>query len=151
MLCIPHVDGQRRFASCPSREHDRNLPEMQVFHSKFRSCSRDAEQLQKIKKSTCILSRLVLYLTSRLTRPVGQGVKTPPSHGGNTGSIPVLAVNETLRRFPGGFCFMSAYIRNAKRSERTDFVTVMPEKGVSIKCPGKTIHTMPPAFRFSRD
>ena len=26
-------------------------------------------------------------------RPVGQGVKTPPSHGGNTGSIPVLAIN----------------------------------------------------------
>ena len=26
------------------------------------------------------------------TRFVGQAVKTPPSHGGNTGSIPVLAV-----------------------------------------------------------
>lgn len=26
------------------------------------------------------------------TRFVGQAVKTPPSHGGNTGSIPVLAI-----------------------------------------------------------
>ena len=32
--------------------------------------------------------------------PVGQGVKTSPSHGENTGSIPVLAAknSETLRR-----------------------------------------------------
>ena len=28
-------------------------------------------------------------------RPVGQGVKTSPSHGENTGSIPVLAANNS--------------------------------------------------------
>ena len=29
MLCIPHVGGQRRFASCPPHGHDQNSPEMQ--------------------------------------------------------------------------------------------------------------------------
>ena len=45
MLCIPHVRGQRRFASCPPHERERNSPEMQAFHSEFRSRSWGAEQL----------------------------------------------------------------------------------------------------------
>ena len=30
--------------------------------------------------------------------PVGQGVKTPPSHGGNRGSIPLLAAKDCYLR-----------------------------------------------------
>ena len=38
-----------------------------------------------------VLSFAILSKSSR-TRPIGQAVKTPPSHGGNRGSIPLLAV-----------------------------------------------------------
>ena len=47
--------------------------------------------LKKIKKSACNLPESKIYYASRLTRPVGQGVKTSPSHGENTSSILVLA------------------------------------------------------------
>ena len=46
---------------------------------------------KKNKKSACILIKSRIYYASRLTRPVGQGVKTSPSHGENTSSILVLA------------------------------------------------------------
>jgi len=43
MLRIPHVGGQRRFASCPPWERKRNSPEMQAFHLGFRLRSRGAD------------------------------------------------------------------------------------------------------------
>ncbi len=37
--------------------------------------------------------------------PIGQAVKTPPSHGGNRGSIPLLAIVDTgVQRCSGIFC-----------------------------------------------
>ena len=54
--------------------------------------------LKKLKKVLAFLKRLVYTKQvgceqnrRRAVRPVGQGVKTSPSHGENTGSIPVLA------------------------------------------------------------
>jgi hypothetical protein len=50
-----------------------------------------------------------------LTRLIGQAVKTPPSHGGNRGSIPLSAVSsfeepnpeEVLKQFVSMlFCFV---------------------------------------------
>ena len=52
--------------------------------------------------------------------PVGQGVKTSPSHGENTGSIPVLAAknSENLRRddqnFDSGHFFFGFYSESLK-------------------------------------
>ena len=40
-----------------------------------------------------------------MIRPVGQGVKTPPSHGGNTGSIPVLAAESAIKQIGCTFSF----------------------------------------------
>ena len=40
----------------------------------------------------------MLYYKSKTKRPVGQAVKTPPSHGGNMGSIPVRVTNEKKDR-----------------------------------------------------
>ena len=43
---------------------------------------------------------------------IGQGVKTPPSHGGNRGSIPLLAVGKLLGT-PGSFFVLCGYALNA--------------------------------------
>ena len=43
-----------------------------------------------------------------LIRPVGQGVKTPPSHGGNRGSIPLQAM-KNFRWISEVFCFTREY------------------------------------------
>ena len=37
-----------------------------------------------------------LTLRSKFTWPVGQAVKTPPFHGGNTGSNPVRVMEDTF-------------------------------------------------------
>ena len=63
-------------------------PQTRLFPGFFRSFS---NFLKKIKKSACNLPESKIYYASRLTRPVGQGVKTSPSHGENTSSILVLA------------------------------------------------------------
>ena len=47
--------------------------------------------------------KILMYTTKVLRREqkiklrwlIGQGVKTPPSHGGNRGSIPLLAAKDT--------------------------------------------------------
>ena len=49
---------------------------------------------KKIKKTLAIV-KIVCYSNKRF---VGQAVKTPPSHGGNTGSIPVRTVQGFLER-----------------------------------------------------
>ena len=64
------------------RLQPRMFPAFFVYFSNF---------LKKIKKSACNLPESKIYYASRLTRPVGQGVKTSPSHGENTSSILVLA------------------------------------------------------------
>ena len=52
-----------------------------------------AKKIEKNKKSTCIFGKDRLLYRSRFDmRFVGQGVKTPPSHGGNRGSIPLRTV-----------------------------------------------------------
>jgi hypothetical protein len=60
--------------------------------------------------------KLALYLHSEIekSRSVGQGVKTPPFHGGITGSIPVRSTTESvaLQRFP-----------HFTRVSRTEFAT----------------------------
>ena len=43
--------------------------------------------------------------TARQIRPVGQAVKTPPSHGGNRGSIPLPAILKTSDLFRGFLLF----------------------------------------------
>ena len=49
------------------------------------------------RKRWCILNESTAKSERQTSKwPVGQGVKTSPSHGENTGSIPVLAANENL-------------------------------------------------------
>lgn len=43
-----------------------------------------------------IFGIIVYTMTVLLIRPVGQAVKTPPSHGGNRGSIPLQAVIQSI-------------------------------------------------------
>ena len=66
-----------------------------------RKNSRKIKKLKFFKKSTCILEKMCILneSTAKSKRqinkwPVGQGVKTSPSHGENTGSIPVLAATK---------------------------------------------------------
>ena len=51
--------------------------------------------------------------------PVGQGVKTSPSHGENTGSIPVLAANKQWetndQNFDSGHFFCQKQWRGSER------------------------------------
>jgi hypothetical protein len=42
-----------------------------------------------VRKRSAVRARLEAYLFSNYIRPLGQVVKTPPFHGGNTGSNPV--------------------------------------------------------------
>ena len=46
-------------------------------------------------KKTLAIVKIVCYSNKRF---VGQAVKTPPSHGGNTGSIPVRTAQGFLKR-----------------------------------------------------
>ena len=50
---------------------------------------RDAEAA-----SSNLVASIIPLITDTRTRPVGQGVKTPPSHGGNRGSIPLQAIED---------------------------------------------------------
>ncbi len=59
-----------------------------------------------------IFSKFLLQFTTgddiiieRQIRPVGQAVKTPPSHGGNRGSIPLPAILKTSDLFRGFLLF----------------------------------------------
>ena len=46
-------------------------------------------------RECCIVIKRQANKPDRMNRwPVGQAVKTPPSHGGNRGSIPLLAVHQ---------------------------------------------------------
>lgn len=57
--------------------------------------------LKKMKKSTCKFCKtVILYVSTKKAWFVGQVVKTPPSHGGNTGSTPVRTVEVE------NFCFL---------------------------------------------
>ena len=57
------------------------------------------------------------------TRFVGQAVKTPPSHGGNTGSIPVRTA-EVLTRLGKNFLFYERNTQNPLKSgEKSDMIT----------------------------
>ncbi len=50
-------------------------------------------------ETCCILSKCSgEYARNKFRWLIGQGVKTPPSHGGNRGSIPLLAARKTLGR-----------------------------------------------------
>ena len=60
-------------------------------------------------KSACKFDGSCYNSTVIFFRPVGQEVKTPPSQGGITGSIPVRAVSESLMN--GRFFFW--LIRNS--------------------------------------
>ena len=71
------------------------------------------KNLKKFEKSTCILPESRLYYASRLTRPVGQGVKTSPSHGENTSSILVLAAlfSDKLNTYVKRTAYMASWSR----------------------------------------
>ena len=64
---------------------------------------RRIKNAKKNKKSACIFLNINVYYQSAQERAekiklkwlIGQGVKTPPSHGGNRGSIPLLAAKDT--------------------------------------------------------
>ena len=50
------------------------------------------------RKRWCILNESTAKSKRQINKwPVGQGVKTSPSHGENTGSIPVLAAKKIVR------------------------------------------------------
>ena len=68
---------------------------------------------KKIKKSACIPEKSRIYYASRLTRPVGQGVKTSPSHGENTSSILVLAAlfSDNLNKYVKRTAYMASWSR----------------------------------------
>ena len=54
-----------------------------------------AELLKKLKKVLAFFKTLYYYMQVLLRQQrwlIGQAVKTPPSHGGNRGSIPLSAV-----------------------------------------------------------
>ncbi len=53
-------------------------------------------------KKTLAINPALRY--SMYTRPVGQGVKTPPSHGGIKGSIPLSAMYTAVLRNCGFLC-----------------------------------------------
>ncbi len=49
--------------------------------------------MKKIEKSTCKnIGKCDIIIEHVAVRSVGQAVKTPPSHGGNRGSIPLQTV-----------------------------------------------------------
>ena len=52
-------------------------------------CEKIAVKIAKKGLTACQM--FVILGKSSMTRPIGQAVKTPPSHGGNRGSIPLLA------------------------------------------------------------
>ena len=54
-----------------------------------------------------------LSLPSEIKRRVGQGVKTPPFHGGITGSIPVRATKIKPRYYRGFFISFSYWFTDS--------------------------------------
>ena len=81
-----------------------------IICEKYRKCTKLIKS-KKIEKSTCIFSKSVVGYRSTADAGqntkaiwlIGQAVKTPPSHGGNRGSIPLSAVKRTLRFRFGDF------------------------------------------------
>ena len=66
------------------------------------------------RKRWCILNESTARNANDTDKwPVGQGVKTSPSHGENTGSIPVLAAifHSDNQNFVSGY-FFSLFIRS---------------------------------------
>ena len=75
----------------------------QRLGSRFRIASKTLQKkIKKISKKylqsvgeCCIVIKRQANSYDGMNRwPVGQAVKTPPSHGGNRGSIPLLAVHQ---------------------------------------------------------
>ena len=81
-----------------------------IICEKYGKCTKLIKS-KKIEKSTCFFSKSVVGYRSTADAGqntkaiwlIGQAVKTPPSHGGNRGSIPLSAVKRTLRFRFGDF------------------------------------------------
>ena len=92
--------------------------------------------LKKFKKSTCIIFKSVVLYTStadtvsnkRKLRLIGQAVKTPPSHGGNRGSIPLSAA-KNFEIHKGFKVFFFLYYRKACSAE-ADLPVFLPLRDI---------------------
>ena len=89
--------------------HLRKMPYFQGFSGVNKNLGKKLKKIEEIfQKILAIFSKVYYYIQvprgqqdKRCTQPfmkgrkwlVGQAVKTPPSHGGNRGSIPLRAVD----------------------------------------------------------
>ena len=92
-----------------------SLYDRKCGHIREASAIRKCSELMKLLRSgnggsskipfkiVLIFLKIPLAFPCRQIRPVGQAVKTPPSHGGNRGSIPLPAILKTSDMIRGFF------------------------------------------------